>query len=349
MPRDACLYFPHIEIRDAKWTKSYILFWDEIRTIVPDVVEAPYQRKELEFLHGEGLLHAERVGLYSNEIETASKSMLANWDAIKRSAWRTNSHFRVAPDRGELSFLHPEKMSHELLHKFEQHLKDSVPDIGETYTYRDTTEWKIADPKMATAYMGLLAHEIAKKQKADPVTNYPFLRVPDPELLAKRNIIKRKNSKQLIDIIIENTIVDPDVKIDKIVSFKRKNQALFNDFRDELESLRLRTEYGDSRADLTRLYERRIAPKVQTLRSSLRRNFLGWTAGGCIALPAVADSAAANAELFGASPEIALASTCGMVLTGVVLGSSVTRDRSKEPMSYLADIDRRFVLPPWRR
>lgn len=116
---DVCLYFFYIEIRDVKWIKLYILFWDEIRIIVLDVVEVFYQCKELEFFYGEGLLYVECVGLYLNEIEIVFKSMLVNWDVIKRFVWCINFYFRVVFDCGELLFFYLEKMLYELFYKFE--------------------------------------------------------------------------------------------------------------------------------------------------------------------------------------------------------------------------------------
>jgi hypothetical protein len=36
------LYYPHIDIRDPKWLRSAVLFWDEIQSIVPPSISEPY-------------------------------------------------------------------------------------------------------------------------------------------------------------------------------------------------------------------------------------------------------------------------------------------------------------------
>ena len=351
MPRDACLYFPHIEIRDQSWTRSYLLFWDELRTIVPDAVENPYQRKDLSFLHGEGILSAERLSAHRSEVDTASKLMIDNWAEIARSVKSSQKHIEIAKDLEDYHLMHPEKMTDELIQTFRQHLEENAPGVGEEFTYRNTSGWQVTDPEMATAYMAILANEIAATRKSDPVTNYSFLRVPNPRILEKRNAKDLDFEPRLLEIIMENTIIDPNADIRKLVAFKRENQALFNDFREELSRFRQYVEEGYSRYDLYRLYTRKIRPKVETLRRSLTRSHFQWVGGGCLALPAVPDSAAAVAELFGTSGNLALAATFGIVLTGVGVGAyhSSRNALRGEPMSYLAIIDRKFTLPPWER
>jgi len=351
MPRDACLYFPHIEIRDQSWTRSYLLFWDELRTIVPDAVENPYQIEDLSFLHGEGILSAERLSSYKDEVGSASKLMIDNWAQIERSVKFSQKHIEIAKDFEDYHLMHPEKMTDELIRTFRQHLKENAPGVGEAFTYRNTSDWEVTDPKMATAYMAILANEIAATRKADPVTNYSFLRVPNPRLLGKKNAEDSEFEPRLLEIIMENTIIDPNADIRKLVAFKRDNQALFNDFREELSKFRRYVEEGYTRYDLSKLYTRKIRPKVETLRGSLTKSHLQWVGGGCLALPAVPDSAAAVAELFGTSGNLALAATFGLVLTGVGIGAHQSSRNALrgEPMSYLATIDRKFTLPPWER
>lgn len=351
MPRDACLYFPHIEVREQGWIRSYILFWDEIRTIVPNAVKKPYRLPELEVLHDEGLLVAERLNSFPSEVEAASNIMLEHWDTIERSFEFSNAHINIAKDHDDYHLMHPEKMTNELVNKFRSHLQENVPDVGKSFTYRDTAEWEVTDPRMATAYMAILANEISESSVADPVTNYPFLRVPNPVLSAQSKSNDENFEIRLLEIIMENIIIDPEINIRRIVAFKKENQALFNDFRKELSRLRSCIEVGSNRSDLKKIFDRKIKPKVDTLKSSLTRNHLPWIGGGCIAFPAIPDSAAAVAELFGTSGNLALAATFGLVATGVIIGAyqSSRNELRGEPMSYLASIDKRFALPLWER
>jgi hypothetical protein len=203
---------------------------------------------------------------------------------------------------------------------------------------------------MATAYMAILADEISSATHANPVTNYPFLRVPNPDLDAKEHGWDG-NGPRLLDIVMENTILDPEADIRKIIAFKRNNQALFNDFRMELDRFREAIRTGGSRADLQNIYTRKIKPKTESLRGSLTRSHLPWVGGGCIAIPAIPDSAAAVAELVGVTGNLALAATFGVVATGIAIGAHQSSKNmlKGEPMSYLASIEDKFSLPLWER
>jgi hypothetical protein len=41
MPFTLALYYPWIDIRDESWLKSAALYWETIRTIVPESVDRP--------------------------------------------------------------------------------------------------------------------------------------------------------------------------------------------------------------------------------------------------------------------------------------------------------------------
>ncbi|KGF73878.1 hypothetical protein DO97_05815 [Neosynechococcus sphagnicola sy1] len=36
------LYYPWIDVRDESWLKNALLYWENIRTIVPESIDAPY-------------------------------------------------------------------------------------------------------------------------------------------------------------------------------------------------------------------------------------------------------------------------------------------------------------------
>ena len=51
------LYYPTIDICDEAWLKNAYLFWDGIRTIVPQSIEGKaYHNNTSQFLEGEGYL-----------------------------------------------------------------------------------------------------------------------------------------------------------------------------------------------------------------------------------------------------------------------------------------------------
>lgn len=75
MPNQA-LFYPWIDIKDEQWLKTSLLYWDELRTIVPESIENPYKTNTTQYLHDEGILNPLRVKSNMREIEDLSESVL---------------------------------------------------------------------------------------------------------------------------------------------------------------------------------------------------------------------------------------------------------------------------------
>ena len=50
--------YPYIDIRDANWLRSAVLFWDEIQTIAPTSIHNPYHEADTKIREREGYLAA---------------------------------------------------------------------------------------------------------------------------------------------------------------------------------------------------------------------------------------------------------------------------------------------------
>ena len=50
------LYYPTIDIQNADWLKTAILFWDSISTIVPESLSTPYKQYDTQYLYDIGFL-----------------------------------------------------------------------------------------------------------------------------------------------------------------------------------------------------------------------------------------------------------------------------------------------------
>jgi hypothetical protein len=75
-PFSSALYYPSIDIRDERWLRTTALFWDSIRTIVPESIRQPYSGHLARELCGEGVLRPVRVSSGMEEIEELSDSVL---------------------------------------------------------------------------------------------------------------------------------------------------------------------------------------------------------------------------------------------------------------------------------
>ena len=55
------LFYPWIDIRNDAWLKTSLLYWDSVRTIVPESIDAPYSTETGRVLEGTGFLVPLRV------------------------------------------------------------------------------------------------------------------------------------------------------------------------------------------------------------------------------------------------------------------------------------------------
>lgn len=70
------LYYPWIDIRDEGWLKSAILYWDSVRTIVPESIDDPYSLESARALRDAGFLVPLRVHSEMEEIEQLTDDVL---------------------------------------------------------------------------------------------------------------------------------------------------------------------------------------------------------------------------------------------------------------------------------
>jgi len=101
------LFYPYIDINDEQWLKTSLLYWDEIRTIVPETIKNPYQSNTTEALYDMELLTPIRVNSNMNEIEDLAESVLAYLS--------TNEGSRIVASNGQQnSIIHSEKLPYQL-------------------------------------------------------------------------------------------------------------------------------------------------------------------------------------------------------------------------------------------
>lgn len=70
------LYYPWIDIHDEAWLKTALLYWDSVRTIVPESIDAPYSTDTAHALQDAGFLVPLRVHSEMEEIEELAGDVL---------------------------------------------------------------------------------------------------------------------------------------------------------------------------------------------------------------------------------------------------------------------------------
>jgi uncharacterized protein DUF6236 len=122
----SALYYPSVDIEDGDWLRSAVLFWDDIRTIVPSRIEKPYRNKDTEICEKEGYLRPLRPDMHTSTVSQLGDKVR---QLISRPEWR--ERLQVFPEsktelssseqvrqsvinKLHLSGLYPEKMSPQL-------------------------------------------------------------------------------------------------------------------------------------------------------------------------------------------------------------------------------------------
>jgi len=70
------LYYPWIDVSDEAWLKTALLYWDSVRTIVPESINAPYSTDTGRTLQDAGFLVPLRVHSGMDEIEDLAADVL---------------------------------------------------------------------------------------------------------------------------------------------------------------------------------------------------------------------------------------------------------------------------------
>jgi Family of unknown function (DUF6236) len=126
----SALYYPYIDINDPQWLRSAILFWDEIKTIVPRAIRDPYKDKDTRILWKEGFLEPLRCDLHSDLLERLGQRVVTLMDrnflehdipSESRSSdpnastlLRANKFGTEIKQQFRRARIHPEKMSPQL-------------------------------------------------------------------------------------------------------------------------------------------------------------------------------------------------------------------------------------------
>src|SRR3954471_21847046 len=77
----SALYYPYIDIKDPEWLRSAILFWDEIKTIVPSAIKKPYKNKDTKILWQEGFLEPLKCDLHPELLDTLGRRVVGLMDS----------------------------------------------------------------------------------------------------------------------------------------------------------------------------------------------------------------------------------------------------------------------------
>lgn len=103
MAHTSSLYYPWIEVRNSDWLRTSCLYWDVIRTIVPQSISDPYTTEEALYLQGEGVLVPYSISSDHRLLRDVGADFVAYMDSDEGKAM-------ILGGRNNEEFIHPDKL-----------------------------------------------------------------------------------------------------------------------------------------------------------------------------------------------------------------------------------------------
>jgi len=365
----SALYYPNIDVRDPAWLRSALLYWDNIYTIVPRAIEAPYQTEDTQICAKEGhlrplycddypqviknlgdrtleILQPGKLPLPFNMAMAKSEPNLAELFAAVRSRTRTKMH----RDKFGDSFLHPDKVSAELRDIF-GHAEAS-----------GSSEWLLVGDAFSDIYMAALALLLAEeKDGLAPVTNSSADHGSALlSLLADSPSVVEPQQGVLVSLTMKNLRIDPSVKVQELIRFKQKRNDQLGELATKLEDLNAKikeaTDLKELEQQAQRIYERDVEKALNDLASELRAASIqsaweGLYRGVLFTVPAQSLLNVAGQALHTGpgtmSSGVMIGAGALLTLTDVAVKTYFARRKTRKssPFTYLLDAQRKFSLP----
>ncbi len=369
IPFTSALYYPYIDITNEQWLRNAVLFWDSIRTIVPESMGTPYSNAFARELYNEGVLEPVLVSPEAEEIDSLTE------DALDFLTDPASAEVIFSTDGQLPQPIHPDKLSDELRELIDIHA-DKLPYTIERHLRHSMSgEWRLVSPGFARFYMTLLATRIADRLRLGLITESGIAdqlaisvqkgKSPQQELSARMNRGRRFrrgydafDSRRsvpreiapglLLDTMIQSIALPPDLSVQQVLKFKNDHREELSLFRRELNRL---TENLPDELPIEALrqaihdqYEGNVVPAMTSLRRSLTAQ--GWETGLNTFLKVSFFSAgsASAAILAGIPGTVALLAGIGISITAssVLLVNQRHKLKETNPYSYLLSIDKHF-------
>jgi len=369
IPFSSALYYPYIDVKNDRWLRSAVLFWDSIRTIVPESYRDPYSSVVARELNDEGILEPVRVSSDMEEIESLTDTVL---DFLTDPAsacvmFSTESH----PSKR----IHPKKMSFELRHLMDIHPEKLPYEIRSQLDRAFNEEgWYRVDPGFANFYMTLLASQLANRVGLGLITESSTadqlaIAVHKGKPLGSNNADtpnRRRFGRHfqafgphrelprevapglLIDLIVQSIELPPNLPVKDLLKFKNDHREELALFRREISKLSTDIPNDISVEALRQAvhdqYEAQVLPAMKSLRHSLQAQ--GWDAAlnGFLKVSFFTAAPTSAAIFAGLPSSVALLAGVGVSLTAsaVLLANQQRRTTLDSPYSYLLSLERQW-------
>ena len=342
------LYYPTIDISDEGWLKTAYLFWDGIRTIVPEsMADRAYGNNTTMFLAEVGFLKPIIVKPNSNIlrplVEDVKKYALTE-EGMACMNQRAPEDVYINPYDDERSqfYLHHEKLPLEI----QELVADKIGGDG----------WARVSDNFADFYMTLLANRIASQRSLELLTPSSSLSSFTAGFSAETyhqpfSLARSRNEAMgramLTKLVIDGITIDPLTSIDDLRIFKKRHHSELLNFRagfDEISKMELPPDITieglEQRA--RDIYETKFLGAYRDLQESLNGFGIHFLVGGMGTIAFSEVSTCFNEFLKGLESPVKLAIGAGALLAykGYKLVRENCEIKRKHKMSYMLAIER---------
>ena len=372
MPTSQALFYPWIDIRDEGWLKTSLLYWDSIRTIVPESIDSPYSTESGRALHAAGFLEPLRVHSGMEEIEELTGDAIAYLTTNEGSDLLLGGtdlrsreiHVDKLPNHlRHFAAIHPEKLPFEIRNRLSN--LASSPDRG--------TQWLQVDDGFALFYMTLLARRLAERVGASLLTPLPAaerlalavrvdsrlngiipLGIHGPwrpwseyEAFGPRRRMPRQLAPGLLaQLAIQRIGIDPETPVETLLSFRERYKDELSVFRTKIGELTAAVEddlpVEALRRRLLDLHANEVRPALADLKKALKGRRVRWLGDGLLRVAFL--SAGSSSMLVASGLALPTALLAGAGLSLIVSGVMYNVDRRESlrgnPFAYLLSVER---------
>lgn len=359
------LYYPWINIRDEGWLKNALLYWENIRTIVPESIDDPYTTRTAKEAYEADLLQPLYV-----EPEMYVINELTD-DVLKYLESPEGAEILITRDIRDYQLMHPDRLPSEIRELVDIHpdkLPDKVKSKLRSRLSMESQEWIAVDSRFASFYMTLLATRLsdtsgiglltdmaANSKLANAAKLDATLRLPSrrgrrddyDDYRRTQNVSPSLAQGMLADLIFEGIKIDPDTPFKNLLNFRKNHADELGRFRVEVAKLarsisseqsieRLRQEVNDT-------FINEVCPSMNALKQSLRSSNIRWATENFLKVSFFSTSSTSiPLILLGLSVPQALLVGAGISLTAsAILYNCDKADKLRQnPYSYLLAAER---------
>jgi len=367
------LFYPWIDIRDETWLKTSLLYWDSVRTIVPEAISTPYSTETGRALATAGYLVPLRVHSGMQEIEELTVEALrylgTNEGAELLLSHQGSQRHHIYLDKlpyelRRLTGIHPSKLPYEIRRILRHDFTQSPQGKDERVTVSEG---------FASFYMTLLASRLSERVGASLLTPLPAadklalmarfdaelnglipwdwdehpMRWREYDAMGPRRRMPRELAPGLLaSLAIDRIGVAPDTPVDRLIEFREQHRDELAVFRTKIEQLAAAVEddlpIEALRQRITDIHANEVVPAFSELKAALEGRRIRWLADGLLKISFLSAGSSTILMVAGLTVATALLASAGisLIATGIMYNADKQESLRANPYTYLLSVER---------